>query len=289
MKAALIYFSGTGNTKRTLDYAKENIPFDFDVFDVMNEEIVDMENYDYLMVFYPIYGFNAPKPIIDYVKKIKKTKTKKVCLVMKNSGEHLFWNNGSSLLLRRILKRRNIILESEYHYLMPYSFIFKHSDYMAYRMDCVAKELIKIDMNDFLNKKYVKIKRFFLDSLFAFILRIQWWGGRFNGRFYKIDNSKCIKCMKCVRSCPVHNIKYENEKFKFGKSCLMCQRCVMNCPKDAFKSLGFFTSWKVSKTYTFKEQKEFQEEKRPKYCKKNYEKYFKSSFEKIEQYKNHES
>lgn len=284
MKAALIYFSGTGNTKRTLEYAKENIPFDFDVFDVMNNEVVDMENYDYLMVFYPIYGFNAPKPIIDYVKKIKKTKSEKKCLVMKNSGEHLFWNNASSLLLRRILKRRNIKLKSEYHYLMPYSFIFRHSDYMAYRMDYVAKNLIKIDMNEFLNGKYSKIKRFFLDDLFACILRIQWWGGRFNGRFYKIDETKCIKCMKCVNNCPAKNIKFEDGKFKFGKNCLMCQRCVMYCPKDAFKSLGGFTSWKVSTPYSFKEQTEFQEEKRPKYCKKNYEKYFKTSFEKIEKH-----
>ena len=94
--------------------------------------------------------------------------------------------------------------------------------------------------------------------------------------------------MKCVRSCPAKNITFENGEFKFGKKCLMCQRCVMYCPKDAFKSLGAFTSWKVSKPYSFKKQEEFQVEKKPKYCKKNYEKYFKTSFEKIEQYKNAE-
>ena len=106
MRAALIYFSGTGNSKRILDFAKSNIPFECDVFDVIKDEIVDMNNYDYLMVFYPIYGFNAPKPIIDYVKKIQKVNENKKCLVMKNSGEHLFWNNGSSLYLKNILKRR---------------------------------------------------------------------------------------------------------------------------------------------------------------------------------------
>lgn len=277
MKAALIYFSGTGNTKRTLEFAKANIPFECDVFDVMKDDVVDMTNYDYLMIFYPIYGFNAPKPIIDYVKKIKKIDQNKLCLVMKNSGEHLFWNNCSSLHLRNILKRRNVSLVSEYHYLMPYSFIFRHSDYMAYQMITTTEQLIKLDMADFLRGNYVKIKRFFLDSVFAFFLRIQWWGGRFNGRFYKIDNSKCIKCMKCVNDCPIHNITFKDDKFKFGKQCLMCQRCVMYCPKDAFKSLGFFTSWKVNKPYSFKEQTEFQKEAKPRYCKKNYQKYFEQS------------
>ena len=274
MKAALIYFSGTGNTKRTMDFARSNIPFECDVFNVLTDEVVDMNNYDYLIAFYPIYGFNAPKPIIDYVKKIQKTNEKKLCLVMKNSGEHLFWNNGSSLYMQSLLKRRNIDLVSEYHYLMPYSFIFKHTDYMAYRMITTTEELIKLDMQDFLEGKYVKIRRFFMDRPFAFILRIQWWGGRFNGRFYKIDNDKCIKCLKCIKDCPAHNIKYEDGKFKFGKKCLMCQRCSMYCPKDAFKSLGFFTSWKVGSPYSFKETTEFQKEAKPNYCKKNYQRYF---------------
>lgn len=281
MKAALIYFSGTGNSKRILDFAKASIPFECDVFDVTKDDVVDMASYDYLMVFYPIYGFNAPKPIIDYVKKIKKVEQNKLCLVMKDSGEHLFWNNGSSLYLRSILKRRNISLASEYHYLMPYSFIFRHSDYMAYRMISVAEKLIKLDMKDFLKGKYVKIKRFFMDSLFALILRIQWWGGRFNGRFYKVDQSKCIKCMKCVKNCPSNNISFKDGKLKFSKKCLMCQRCVMYCPVDAFKSLGFFTSWKVNKPYSFKETKEFQKEVKPRYCRKNYIRYFKQSENRI--------
>ena len=80
--------------------------------------------------------------------------------------------------------------------------------------------------------------------------------------------------MKCVNTCPAHNIKFENDKFTFGKKCLMCQRCSVYCPKDAFKSLGFFTSWKVNPPYTFKEVTEFQVEKKPNYCKKNYIKYF---------------
>ncbi len=284
MRYALIYFTGTGNTKRTLDFAKSNIPSsdECDVFNVLTDKVLNIDEYDALMIFYPIYGFNAPKPIIDYVKKIQKGSQVKKCLVMKNSGEHLFWNNGSSLYLSSLLKRRNIHLVSEYHYLMPYSFIFRHTDYMAYKMITTTEALIKIDMKDFLEEKYQPIKRFFFDRPFAFILRIQWWGGRFNGRFYKVDNNKCIKCMKCINDCPSHNIAIRDGKFKFGKKCLMCQRCVMYCPKDAFKSLGFFTSWKVNPHYTFVKQEEFQKERHPNYCKKNYQRYFLETEKKIQ-------
>ena len=283
MKAALLYFTGTGNTYRTVKYVQECISFDMDIFDVIKDDVVNLSTYDYLIICYPIYGFNCPKPVIDYVKKMKRVEHNVPCLVMKNSGEHLFWNNGSSLYLRRLLRKRNVSLKSEYHYLMPYSFVFRHSDFMAYRMDRSTYELIPLDVNDFLKEKYHPIRRFFGNRLFSYIFRIQWWGGRINGKHYKIDTTKCLKCMKCVKGCPVNNIEYKDDKFIFGKKCLMCQRCVLNCPVDAFISLGAFTSWKVNGPYSFKEQKEYQPEIKPKFCKKNYERYFLESEKRIAQ------
>ena len=284
MKFLGIYFTGTGNSKRVLETAKAYLiahKHQMDVVDVTNDYVRDINEYDALMIFYPIYGFNAPKPIIDYVKKMKKADEETPCIIMKQSGEHLFWNNASSLYLISLLKRRKIIVTNEYHYLMPYSFIFRHTDYMAYRMNNVMQQLVPLDLDLYLHKKEAHMKRFFLDRLFAWILRIQWWGGRFNGRFYKVQQDKCIKCMKCVRDCPAHNIEVVDGKFKFKGKCLMCQRCIMYCPKQAIK-VGMFNSWRVDVPYTFKEA-EYQKEKHPNYCKKNYQKYFAVSEKRIEE------
>ena len=162
---------------------------------------------------------------------------------------------------------------------MPYSFIFRHSDYMAHRMNKVMEGLLPLDLNLFFNHKDVRMKRFFFDRPFAFILRIQWWGGRFNGRFYTVEKDKCVKCFKCVNDCPSKNITFKDGKFKFSGKCLMCQRCIMYCPKHAIK-VGMFNSWRVDEPYTFKES-EYQVEKKPKFCKKNYERYFKESEKRI--------
>ena len=283
MRFLAIYFTGTGNSKRVIDeinYSLASFSSTMDIVDVTKDEAKDINDYDGLIISYPIYGFNAPKPIIAYVKKMVKANEQKPCLIMKQSGEHLFWNNASSLYLTSLLKKRNIKVTNEYHYLMPYSFIFRHSDFMAYRMDNVMKGLIPLDLTDFFNNKEVHMKRFFLDRFFAWVLRIQWWGGRFNGRFYKVEKDKCIKCMKCVKECPAHNIITEDGKFKFKGQCLMCQRCIMYCPRHAIK-VGMFNSWRVDQPYTFKEAP-YQKEKKPNYCKKNYIKYFKVSEERIE-------
>ena len=283
MKYLGIYFTGTGNTKIVCLKAKQELEargHTLDTVDVIKDEVKSLEGYDGLFIFYPIYGFNCPKPVIRYVKKIKKVSKKIPCVIMKQSGEHLFWNNASSIYLTSILKRRNIIVHNEYHYLMPYSFIFRHTDYMAHRMRATMEGLLPLDLDLFLKGKDVRIKRFPLSRPFAFVLRIQWWGGRFNGLFYKVKKNECIKCMKCVKDCPAHNIRLkENGKFKFGYQCLMCQRCIMYCPKQAIK-VGLFNSWRVDKPYTFKEAP-FEKERHPRYCRKNYKRYFEDSENRI--------
>ena len=279
-----IFFTGTGNTKRVFNKAKDELLLrghTLDEVDVTLLQIYDLKDYDGLFIFYPIYAFNTPKPIIQYVKKIKKLDKKIPCVIMKQSGEHLFWNNASSLYLSSLLKKKNIIVHNEYHYLMPYSFVFRHSDYMAYRMNKVMEGLLPLDLDLFLNNQDVHPKRFFLDRFFAFLFRIQWLGGRFNGRFYKVEKEKCVKCYRCINECPTHNIYLKDEKIKFGKQCLMCQRCVMYCPKNAIKA-GMFNSWRVDQPYTFKEA-EYQREKKPNYCKKNYERYFQESEKRIKE------
>ena len=279
MRILLIYFTGTGNTLRVVNTIKDNLKeHEVDVADV-TKEFKDINGYDSLIISYPIFAFNAPKPIVDYVKKLSNLDKIIPCLIMKQSGEYLFWNNASSLKIISILKRKNIKVTNEYHYLMPYSFIFRHSDYMAYKMDQTMTKLVPLDLVDFLNHKEHHLKRFFLDRLFAFILRIQWWGGRLNGKYYKVDTSKCIKCMKCVKECPTQNIEYKDDKFVFSNKCLMCERCVMYCQAHAIKA-GLFDSWRVDIPYTFKEAP-YQKEVKPNYCKKAYERYFKEAENRI--------
>ena len=283
MKFLGIYFSGTGNTKLVYQKAGEELEkrgHVFDTIDVIGGNVANLDEYDGLFVFYPIYAFNAPKPIVDYVKKIKAADKPVPCVIMKQSGEHLFLNNASSLHLISLLKKKNIIVHNEYHYLMPYSFIFRHSDYMAYRMKTVMDGLLPLDLDLFLNNEDVHVKRYFADRFLAFVFRIQWWGGRFNGRFYKVDNNKCVNCLKCVKNCPSGNITVKDGKIHFGGKCLMCQKCVMYCPKQAVKG-GMFDSWRVDVPYTFKEVG-YQPEVKPNFCKNNYKKYFEQSEKRIQ-------
>lgn len=52
----------------------------------------------------------------------------------------------------------------------------------------------------------------------------------------KVDDTKCVDCGKCVKSCPMDVDMLDNSrKRENGTECILCLNCVHNCSKDALK------------------------------------------------------
>ena len=283
MKTIICYFSGTGNTKKIVDkYVEE---FKSNGWDAIAQPIekdfdLDFSEYDSVGIAYPIHAFNAPANVVAFCKKLPKLENKKQLYIIKTSGEPLKINNISSTKIKHILKRRGYVLTNEYHYVMPYNMIFRHSNAMAYRMWDTAQRLIPIDCKEVIAQKKVKLSFFPMPSFLSWVMRIEHWGGRFNGKKFKV-NEKCVHCQQCVKSCPANNISLDEDgNFHFGKNCLMCMRCSFMCPVDAFK-IGWFNSWKVNGRYNFNDPDNTEQKSHKNFCKRAYKKYFKRSEEKI--------
>lgn len=57
----------------------------------------------------------------------------------------------------------------------------------------------------------------------------------------KINDSRCIRCQRCVKICPA-GIFYEDNgciRIKNESSCIFCGHCVAVCPKDAVEHAAF--------------------------------------------------
>ena len=234
MKVLIIYFSGTGNTKKVAEkYASsfrelghevemasvDGLPRDRALTD---EFFAVLGEADLVGFGYPVHAFNAPSVMLKLAKIIHKQPTPKRAFIFNTSGEPLKLNNISSLKLTHMLKRRRFDVFSEYHYCMPYNIIFRHTDEMAYKMWTTAEQLIPLDVKQLVEGAPHKLKRVAFGGFVAWVMRCEHWGVRLNGRRYKVLN-QCVHCQKCVNTCPTHNITVKKD----GSSTAHCRDTCM--------------------------------------------------------------
>lgn len=258
MKIALIYFTGTHNTRYLADRIKGIFSHAEEIKTVEVEkdcEVIDLNNYDLLFVGYPIYGFNSQPILTNYLRKAKKLLKdgKKLdYIIFKNSGETYAMNNSSSRVIKRILSKKHFNYLSEYHFGMPYNIHFPFSTNLIKQLlNYTDKQLEILKFNYDHNIPHV-IKSKLIYDIGGWFVSVQKLGGWVNSFFYRVDEEKCINCNKCINICPTKNI-YINKKgkIKFHHSCVMCMRCSFFCPKAAI-NIGMLQGWKVSNYYNLK-------------------------------------
>ncbi len=277
-------FSGTGNTLKCAERMQERLiqlgkECTLERIESGEEQLSSFP--DVLIIGYPIHGFNMPYNVMNFVKGLPCADKKgdarvPVIYFLKSSGEPLHINDNSSHAAEKILKKKGYSVLGEFHYIMPYNMIFRHTDELAAKMYGAAKQRILKDAECIARLEAHPIKKRMASKLMSGICKVERIGMRFNGRFFKVDEEKCIHCNVCVNNCPVENISLLESKFSFGKKCIGCMRCSFSCPTDAF-SIGIMNFMRVNGRYNF----DADESKAEicSYCEKAYTRYFQETNE----------
>ncbi len=274
MKILFYCFSGTGNTRRVcenLAAALQEEGQETALFPIGTGDLPPMPGKDDLIVIgYPVHAFNAPAPVLRFLKTLPQ-REKTPCFLVRTSGEPLRFNHASGILPKRILRRRGYEVKGEFHYVMPYNIIFRHSEGMAARMDRTMKCRIGDDARSIASGKGELYHNGPVRRLVSFTLRIEHPAMKGIGRHFK-TSADCIGCGACEKSCPLGNIRMENGRPVFGKNCAGCMSCSFRCPKDALR-LGILNGWRVNGNYSF-DAVPASDEEVCRYCRKSYLKYF---------------
>lgn len=252
MRLLLLYFTGTYHTRYVTQKLKEKLKdcYMIDCIEVNQEtpKQIDLSCYDMIGIGYPIYAFNIPNYFWKFLKRQSFPITA-TYFIYKNSGETYAANDTSSFRLIHFLKKKQISVQNEYHFMMPYNIHFRFDERLVREMLSMNEKMYTILKYDLMHgvtqqKKYLLRYRFVTK-----LLRIQSWGGTVNSFFYRVDLKKCIRCQSCIKMCPVHNIDlHAKGKIIFHHHCLMCMRCSMFCPTDAIH-IGLLEKWKVNGPY----------------------------------------
>lgn len=275
MKIGMFIFSGTGNTLRVctrLANELKKFGHETQLTSIKKDRKTPVStNYDCLIIGYPVHAFNAPAPVLKFLKSLPQATREISVYLVRTSGEPLKLNDAAGITPKNILIKRGYQVLGEFSYVMPYNIIFRHSDGMAARMWKVA--LLQIPQDAFViskAKKHLKKVSVF-SRLTSFALRIEHPAMPIVGRRFKATED-CVGCGICANQCPQNNITITNGKPVFGNDCVACMGCAFHCPKNAVKT-SILNGWRVNGAYQF-DDKPASDAEICKYCHSAYLRYF---------------
>lgn len=254
MKAAFYSFSATGNTKRICGLFAGELKksgYETEYFAIrQGADYAPPSGFDLVFVAYPVHGFSAPRIMIDFAKGLPDGKGQGYYII-KTSGEPLRANDASSSGLRRKMSAKGYEFKGEFHYVMPYNMLFRHSDKMVALMWRAALNTVPRDaaLAAAGGERFPEVPAH--ARAIRGMLSFEHGGMRILGKFFRVDRDKCISCGKCVKLCPLGNITMSSDgKIRFGNKCMGCTACSFHCPQDAIK-IGAMNRFKVNGPYSF--------------------------------------
>ena len=255
MNIEFYVFSGTGNTKLVADKIGERLVelgHSVNFHKIDESTVCSLADDSVLGIAFPVAFFTSYPLVLNFLSTLPDGKGRKVFLVgsMAGSGMGLEW------YFKRVLKKKGYDPIGAELFLMP-------SNY--------NNNPIPLEMNEERVEAALKRAVAFADEISTgsatwkcgFPIITATWSSLMRSRlctklFYylfpiKVDNTKCIKCMRCLENCPAKAIHLEEEFPKIdNKICESCQRCVGFCPTSAIYVKG-----KVSEQYRAMEFEDF--------------------------------
>ena len=199
-----------------------------------------------------------------------------VCYLIMVSGEPLRLNHSSDHKLQKILRCKNAVVESSWHYIMPYNMIFRHTESRAWQMDDTMRKLVPLDVKQyFVDGKPHTLPLLRGAGVLTSAFRIEQWFSHVNGKHFHVTKD-CVQCMQCVKNCPVGNIEWRDGEIRFSNRCILCTRCSFNCPKDAIR-IGLLNGWRVNGPYRFRQPAKVEADSHAYFCRRSYNQYFREA------------
>lgn len=237
-----VYFSGTGNSRYALEVFLREYDKKAKAYSIEEDyAIEEIKKHDTIIFSYPVQYSTVPKILRDFIINNKDLWNGRQVFVIATMG--LLSGDGAGVL-GRLLHKYNAEIIGGLHVKMPDSIcdekVLKRPLEDNVKLIRLAESKIKKAVKSIKNGKapqegvglFYRMAGFFGQRL---------WFGRKTRKYsdkLKIDIEKCVQCKKCVKLCPMNNIKLVDGKVAAGNQCTMCYRCVNQCPKQAITLLG---------------------------------------------------
>lgn len=226
----IVYFSPTGNTKFLAQHLSEHLSVKH-IYALEDTDPKTLETTPHLVLLFAIHAFNAPKPVLQFVKSFATQQFSTISLIAVGCSE-AWINHGATYEIKQILHRKHCQILVDKVIAMPSNMLIAYSDAQSQSLIVAAKQTIQNVVKDIMNNHATYKKIPLRARVISKIGKLETIGARFFG-LELFATKKCNQCGICVRSCPQKNIKLQNDKIRFEFKCIMCLRCIYTCPQAA--------------------------------------------------------
>jgi ferredoxin len=236
-KVTVVYFTGTGGTRLaaeqfTAAFQAHSVEVYIHELDVRNHYVP--QETDMLLVLYPVYAMNAPKPVYDFINQLSMVKKIPAAVFSVSGGGEITPNTASRLHTIRRLEKKGYRIVYEKMFIMPANALTTTPEDISLRLIEALPAKVGSVVNDLLSEVCRRTDPNLFNRFISVIgeslkLRI---GGELFGRKIQVSR-ECNGCKLCARKCPMGNIKMAEGIPHFRSRCAVCLRCIYGCPKKA--------------------------------------------------------
>lgn len=237
----ILYFSGTGNTKLLAEKLSDELSDEARSLDegLLGDGLALFSEKPYVIMS-PVHAWGLPEKVEGLLKRSDLSGCQEAYFLLTMGANH----GGMETRMAKLAKSIGLTYMGLYPFLMPNNYFMgeelQDEEQQVAVIKAAYKELDevanRISLHQTLNGDDSRRGGALL-RLFAPLIHKMYC--KYGQRGYKFSVSdECIRCGRCVESCPTHNIKLQDGKITFGKQCMTCLHCVSVCPVQAIDVNG---------------------------------------------------
>jgi len=247
-KVKVVFFSGTGGTKRIAEGFERELNKRGRTVETLNLGARDKSADDdgdkkfereadlYILLF-PVYAFDAPKPVYRWIEAFEKqTEGKQIAVISVSGGGEMWPNTGCRNNCCKKLEQKGFHVVYDNMMCMPANLMAEVSDHLAMRLINIIPEKVSKALDIILSGQ-IQRTHFHKSALRNFISNQE---NKNASKYAKtlIISDDCKGCGWCAKNCPTGNIEIDEQskKPKFLDQCTVCMRCTYGCPIHAISS-----------------------------------------------------
>ncbi|MDZ5723558.1 EFR1 family ferrodoxin [Acetobacterium sp. K1/6] len=235
--ANLVYFTGTGGTARVADaFERSFVKRSVTVTRIELKGAVNpVVSGELLVLLFPVYAFNAPKPVEEWLKKIQTVKKGQPAVVVSVSGGgEISPNTACRRATIRQLEKKGYDVIYEKMVVMPSNFMIGFDESLCAMILHATPVIVDRVVEELKSGQRHRLASYGIDRFASRLGYFEVFGGRIFGQHLKV-NENCVDCGWCEKLCPRDNIKIIDGQHIFGNNCVICMRCIYGCPQRAIE------------------------------------------------------